>query len=495
MEKRYLIGVDVGTTGTKALLFSEDGALLGQAYQDYPILTPQVGHSEQNAGDWWNAVVTVIRSVCDGKDIGERVAAISLSTQGGTVVPVGQDGEPLRPALVWNDARCEAQKEAFLKEVGPERVMYEKTGWKLGCGLPALEIRWLRENEPALFEKTALFLTVPDYISLKMTGIPAVDPSNAGINQLIDIQTLRYDEKLLRFAGITEKQLPKLVRSGERIGHLTREAAETLGLSEKAVLISGAHDQYAVAMGAGAMKKGDILIGSGTCWVVTAMGDAPDFESGLSQSVSAAPELWGSMWSLSTGGVCLDWLRKNIAAGHNGEALDYATLNAEIPRRKAAEDGLFFFPFTGIHGEGAFTKATFTGLDLSHDRFHMARAVMEGVVFQIVWMLEAFAAKPEEAGIKLTGGAGRSAPWVQMLADISGLPVRIPEVADLACVGAAILAGWGSGIYGTPEEGYGKLSVKETAICPDPEGVKAYAGLAERYKQQAKALRKAYENQ
>ena len=303
MEKRYLIGVDVGTTGTKALLFSEDGALLGQAYQDYPILTPQVGHSEQNAGDWWNAVVTVIRSVCDGKDIGERVAAISLSTQGGTVVPVGQDGEPLRPALVWNDARCEAQKEAFLKEVGPERVMYEKTGWKLGCGLPALEIRWLRENEPALFEKTALFLTVPDYISLKMTGIPAVDPSNAGINQLIDIQTLRYDEKLLRFAGITEKQLPKLVRSGERIGHLTKEAAETLGLSEKAVLISGAHDQYAVAMGAGAMKKGDILIGSGTCWVVTAMGDAPDFESGLSQSVSAAPELWGSMWSLSTGGV------------------------------------------------------------------------------------------------------------------------------------------------------------------------------------------------
>lgn len=496
MGKRYLIGIDIGTTGTKALLFSEDGQLLGQAYQDYPIAAPQVGQSEQNAEDWWAAVVKVIRVVCSGKDIREQGAAISLSTQGGTVVPVDSNGKPLRRAIVWNDARCAAQRASFLEEVGAEASMYEKTGWKLSCGLPALEIRWLRENEPEVFQNTAMFLTVPDYISMKMTGKAAVDPSNVGINQLADIRTLRYDEKLLHFAGITEKQLPIIVNSGDVIGNLTADAAAELGLSTQTLLVAGAHDQYAVALGAGAMRKHDILIGSGTCWVVTAINDTPDFTAELSQSVAAVPGLWGSLWSLSSGGVCLDWLRKNVAVGKTGEPLDYETLNENVAVRKAAEDGLFFFPFTGICGDGkSFAKATFTGLDLSHDRFHMARAVMEGVVFQIVWMLEAFSAKPGKSGIKLTGGASRSSVWAQILADVSGLPVQVPEVADLACVGAAILAGKGSGVYQSLEEGYSHLAVPERVVYPNPEAAAGYVPLLENYKQQAQALYGVYYNQ
>lgn len=496
MGKRYLIGVDVGTTGTKALLFSEDGQLHGQAYQDYPILTPQVGQSEQRAEDWWNAVLNVIQSVCRGKNVQQSVAAICLSTQGGTVVPVNSTGTPLRNAIVWNDTRCAAQKASFLKEVGTDTAMYEKSGWKLGQNLPALEIRWIKENEPEIFEKTAMFLTVPDYISLKMTGIAAVDPSNVGINQLADISTLTYDAQLLQFAGVTQKQLPVIRQSGEVIGNLLPEAAEALGLSTQTVLVAGAHDQYAVALGAGAMRKGDILIGSGTCWVVTAIHDAADFAGGLSQSVAAVPGLWGSLWSLSTGGVCLDWLRKNIAIGKLDEPLDYETLNENVAQCKAAEEGLFFFPFTGTSGEGtAFTKATFTGLDLYHDRFHMARAVMEGVAFQIVWMMEAFSAKPGENGIKLTGGATKSSPWVQILADISGLPIRIPEVADLACVGAAILAGKGSGVYQSLEEGYGQLAIQETVVYPQADAHTRYATLLDQYKQQARALCEVYGNQ
>lgn len=496
MGNRYVIGVDIGTTGTKALLFSVDGQLQGQAYQDYPISTPQVGQSEQRSEDWWNAVVTVVRSVCQGKDIQEKVAAISLSTQGGTVVPVDENGEPLRRAIVWNDARCAVQKASFLEEVGPDKTMYEKTGWKLGCGLPALEIRWLKENEPEVFQNTAMFLTVPDYISLKMTGIGAVDPSNVGINQLADIRTLTYDEELLRFAGITENQLPAIVSSGDVIGNLTERAAADLGLSTKTLLVAGAHDQYAVALGAGATRKGDILIGSGTCWVVTAIHDVADFTAGFSQSVTAVPELWGSLWSLSSGGVCLDWLRKNLAVTKTGETLGYGTLNEGVAGCKAAEDGLFFFPFTGISGDNrSFTKASFIGLDLCHNRFHMARAVMEGIAFQVVWMLRAFSAKPGKDGIKLTGGAARSSVWVQMLADISGLPVRIPEVPDLACVGAAILAGKGSGLYQSVEEGYAHLAVRETVVYPNPDAAARYALLLETYKQQAAALHDVYCNE
>ena len=485
---QYLLGIDIGTTGTKTLLFSAEGQLLGRAYRAYPMATPQVGWSEQDAGDWWQAVVDTVREVTSDPEIAGNVAAISLSLQGGTLVAVDSQDQPLRPAMVWNDTRCSLQKQAFLRECGTAQSLYETTGWALIDGLPLLQIRWMRENEQSLFAKTARFLTVPDYISLKMTGIAAVDLSDAGINQLIDIRKEDYDPALLGFAGITREQLPKLIRSGEVIGNLTEAAAKELGLTTGCVLVAGAHDQYAVALGAGATQAGDILIGSGTCWVVTAICDKPAFDAGLSQSVAAIPGKWGSLLSLSSGGVCLDWLRKNMPEAD----ADYAVLNDRIANVRAAEDGLFFYPFSGRSREGVnFQKATFTGLDLSHDRFHMARAVMEGVVFQALWMLESFPTKPSKEGLKLTGGASKSPVWSQLVADSSGLPVRIPEVADMACVGAAILAGVGCGIYSDAAEGYRHLAVQERVIYPDPEKSAIYKPLQEQYRRIAGILGEA----
>ena len=490
---QYLLGIDVGTTGTKTLLFATDGKLLGRAYRPYALHTPKVGYSEQDPHDWWNAVVETVREVCADADIAQKVAAISLSLQGGTLAPVDATGEPVRPAIVWNDARCEKQMAAFLEEVGPASLMYEKTGWELEGALPAMEIRWLRENEPENFAKTAMFLSVPDYIALKMTGIPAIDLSDMGINQLGDIRKGCYDPKLLGFVGITEKQLPKILYSGEVIGKLTPEAAEQLGINPEAVLVAGAHDQYAVALGAGATKGGDILIGSGTSWVVTAIGEEPAFETGLSQSVAAVPGKWGSLMSLSSGGVCLEWWRRSLTVSDDGSQIDYDRINREAAARTAAEDGLFFFPFSGLAGDKVqFQRGSFVGMDLSHDRFHLIRAIMEGVAFQVVWMMEAFQTKPSQEGLILAGGASRSELWCQMVADISGLPVRIPEVADLACVGAAVLAGTGCGIYRNVEEGYRRLAVRERKILPDPEKTKMYQDLFASYKRYAAALGGAY---
>ena len=491
--KRYLLGIDVGTTGTKTLLFSTDGQLLGHAYRGYNMSTPQVGYSEQNAEDWWNAVCETVREVCADPEIGKAVAAISLSLQGGTMVAVDQDMKPIRPAMVWNDARGAAEKEAYLKEVGEADTMYEKTGWRLGNGLLAIEIRWMKEHEPELFEKAAMFLSVPDYVSMKMTGIPAVDMSDAGINQLADIRSGCYDPEILKFAGITEDKLPKIVKSGDVIGHLTEEAAQAMGLSTEAVLVAGAHDQYAVALGAGATNAGDILIGSGTCWVVTAIGDEPAFETGLAQSVAAVPGKWGSLLSLSYGGVCLEWWRRNLTVAPDGSQIPFDVINEEVAKRKAAEDGLFFYPFSGNAAPNRrFQKASFIGLDLSHDRFDIARAIMEGVAFQAIWLMESFKTKPSKEGLKLAGGASKSALWCQMVADIANLPVRIPEVADLACVGAAILAGTGCGIYPDVVEGYKCLAVRERVIYPDPARAEMYAKLYEQYKKCAGTLGEVY---
>ena len=291
--EQYLLGIDIGTTGAKALLFSTSGAFLAQAYAAYPLSTPQLGWQEQRAEDWWDAVVQTVRSVCGDPAVARNVISISLSTQGGTFVPVDAHGHALRPAIVWSDSRTQQERDAFLREVGPAETMYQKTGWPLGLALLAQDIRWMRTHEPELFSKTALFLSVPSFLSYRMTGIAACDLSNAGIDQLCDVRKGCYDEQLLQFAGVRASQLPVLVRSGEPIGHLTPAAAKTLGLETGCVLIAGAHDQYAAALGAGMTHDGDILIGSGTCWVVTMLRSCPDFPPALRSPSRLCPDCGG----------------------------------------------------------------------------------------------------------------------------------------------------------------------------------------------------------
>ena len=492
MEK-YLLGIDVGTTGTKTILFTDEGEVISHAYRSYPLSNLRVGESEQNPLDWWKAICETVHEVTEGRSAADKVAAISLSTQGGTLVAVDKSGAPVRPAIVWNDIRFTEEREKYLSEIGDAETLYQKTGFRLGRGLPLLAIRYIKDKEPEAFEKSDKFLSVPSYISLKMTGRAAVDFSNAGIEELVDIRKRRYDPELLDFAGINESRLAELVMSGEVIGNLTEEAARELGLSEETLLVSGAHDQYAVALGAGSVSAGNILIGSGTSWVIVASGSEPDFECGLSQSVAAVPGLFGTLRSLSSGGVCLDWFRNFVAVGSDGESIDYATINSEVEKIRAAEDGLFFYPFKGTCGDGkSFSKGAFTGMDLSHNRYHLIRAVMEGVVFQVLWMMEAFKTKPGKDGLILAGGASKSEVWAKMLADVSGLPIRIPEIADLACVGAAILAGFGAGIYPSCEEGYSRFKIKERVILPRSEMTEKYKPIFEKYKKQAAILGSSY---
>ena len=492
---QYLLGVDVGTTGTKAILFRQDGMIIGQAYRGYPIHTPQVSFCEQDPEDWWNAVCETVKEVTGEKSIREKIVAISMSTQGGTTVFVDKENRVIRPAIVWNDKRCAEELEQFKKEK-PDLDVYSICGWRASAAMPALQCRWLQKHEPDNFAKIGKVLSVPDYLAWRMTGRDAVDISNAGICRFVNIRTYQYDPEILAYAGVTQEQMPPVMPSAAPVGKLTPEAAEAMALPADVLLVTGAHDQYAVSLGAGACKDGDILIGSGTSWVVTSLSDGPDFASGLAQSVPAVPGMWGSLRSLSSGGVCLEWWRKNLTVDEDGSILSFDKINEEVATRKAAEEGLFFFPFAGQCDQGVnFKKASFMGLDMSHDRFHLARAIMEAVVFQTVWMMEAFRAKPSKDGIILAGGASKSPVWSQMLADISGLPVRIPATADLACVGAAVMAGVGCGLYSSAEEGYRNLAVADRVILPDPDQKCKLKTLYEQYKTLAKALGNVYNNE
>jgi sugar (pentulose or hexulose) kinase len=359
-----------------------------------------------------------------------------------------------------------------------------------------MQIAWLSKNEPGVFRAADKFLSVPDYISLKLTGRAALDISNAGINQLADIRAAAYDPKILDFAGVAERQLGDILPSGSVIGPLTSEARSLLGLTGNVLLAAGAHDQYAALLGAGVLDAGDVLIGTGTAWVVTALTDHPNFESGFAQSVSALPGKWGSLVALSTGGLCLEWFRNNMACGDPGsDKITYDVINHEAERRAPGMGGLMFFPyFSGApHSlKDDRSKASFVGLDLSHDRFDMARAVMEGVAFQTAWTIESFIKEYGMRSLKMSGGATKSGVWAGIVADITNHPVSIPSTPDLACVGAAILAGFGCGIFASPEEGYKVLGVKERVVEPDRNSAVIYNKLFPLFKARAAALSEMY---
>jgi len=487
---RTLIGIDIGTTGLKSILVSEAGEILAHAYSGYALRAPSAGRCEQDAEDWWRALVKTVREVASGRE--ESVAAISLSSQGGTLVPVDEYFRPLHPALVWSDVRCEEQRRQFASRFG-EDYMYQKSGWKLGRGLNAMQIKWLRDNRPDVFEKTAKFLSVPDYISLRMTGRAAVDPSDAGINQLTDIRRRAYDPAILDFLGIDERMLAEIVPSGQPVGTLLPSVAEELGLPKSALLVSGAHDQYAALLGAGITRAGEVLVGTGTAWVITALTDEPDFSSGFSQSIPAAGN-WGSMVAISAGGVCLDWFRTGVASSEREGGLPYSEIDSIAAERNPGANGLFFYPY--FNG-GAFPlrnpdcKAAFLGLDLSHDRFDIARAVMEGVAMQAAWVLESFRQKFPIPSLKLAGGASKSALWAQMVADIANCEVRTLTAFDLAPVGAAVMAGAGGGVFPSLEEGASRIEVGERIFSPDPA---RYAEHFRIFKRRACALSELYRN-
>lgn len=487
--KRYLLGIDIGTTGAKALLCGEDGSIAASAYREYGMAMPHHSWREQNAEDWWTAVTELIRTVCRDREKASGITAVSFSAQGGTVVPTDGAFRPLGPARVWSDRRCTPEEVDRFRAAFPGDEIYRTTGWYISGGLPALQLAWMRDHEPEIFEKARWFLTVPDYISAKLTGRPVVDISDAGINQLTDIRRMQYDERILSWIGVEPSRLPEIRPSASEIGTILPEVAAALGLPEKVTVVTGAHDQYAVAAGAGLGESGCALIGSGTAWAVTVLTDRPHFESGASQSVSASPGKWGTVASIPSGGVCLEWFRRQLSDGT--EPMAYDRINERVAEKPVGAGGLRFYPYLNGSGYPRMSKearGALQGIDLSHDRFDIARAVMEGVSFQSDWILDSLRACYPIHTLKFSGGAAKSGIWVQILADITGMPVRVARMPELACLGACILAGVGTQVFADVGEGYRRLSVPERVVEPIPEHNRQYRAAAEGYRAHAATL-------
>lgn len=468
-NKAYLLGVDVGTTSTKAVLFNQNGIELARATsKPYKNLTPKPGWVEQDPEEIWQAVLEAIHGAVHEAGAGGQVAALCMAAQSGSLLPANAQGDPVYNLITWLDGRTEALVAQWISE-GIQEQFKALSGWSLYPGLPLPTIAWLRENAPQTFATAHHYFSVNDFIAYRLTGEMVSNPSNAGGMQLVDIHTGDWSEDLCILAGIRTNQLSRLQPAGCVIGEIKAEICAATGLTPGTRLINGGHDQVITAIGLGITDPGKLLLACGTAWVFTGVTDTSDMSripASLDLNHHVPPHRWTISQSLGGLGASLEWW---VGQAWRGERADrFTSLDQELAETQPREK-LFFIPLTGGHNDPATTRlGGFVGLQLAHSRADMARVVMESAGFELRWALEALrtARMPIER-LWMVGGAAGSPHWPAILANITGLPIQVPTYDNWPAMGAALLAGVGVGIFDGISDGLAYFGKPAREIEPD----------------------------
>jgi xylulokinase len=490
------LGVDVGTTGTKAMVVDADGVSIGRGTARYRLRSPRPGLYVQDARDWLSAVTAAVREACAGVDAG-GVAAMAISAQGGTLVAVDAGLAPLTDARSWLDRRATRSAAVFEQAFG-RAELYRRTGWPVAPNNTAAQLLDLASSEPDAFAAASCFCDTAAFVNGWLTGTPAVDTNVAGIAQLVDAESATWDADILRVIGVEPDRLPRLAAPGSAIGELTERAALALGLRPSTVVAAGAQDQFCAALGAGAIGRDDVLLSTGTAWVMLAVGDSAywDPEAGIGTGRHLAPGLWGHFGEVSNGGVSLEWARRLLAHGDDAPvARD--ELEAVLAATPPGADGLSFFPFfdgTSPYDHLETSRGSLLGLSLSHDHRHVLRAVAEGVAFATRILLEGYRASVGAPGRTpvVAGGAARSRAWMQLLADVLGSELSVSTEPDAACVGAAILAATAVGEVPGTVAGAERMGCARVAVPLDEDTSARYDRLFATYEHAALTLGELY---
>jgi xylulokinase len=452
-----LLGIDVGTTGIKALAVMPDGGIAAESFSAYDISSPQPKWAEQNPDDWWDAFCLATRELLSGAIKPDEVAAIGLSGQMHTSVFLDENRKVIRPALLWCDVRTTSQCEQISERVGFELLRDEASNPALE-GFTAPKVLWLRDNEPQNYEMLRHLLIAKDYIRYKLTGELATDVSDAAGTILFDVGKRVWSEKILSALEIDPAIMPPVVGSHEISGRITREAAEATGLAEDTPVVGGGADNACAAVGTGIVEEGTVQSSIGSSGVVLAAlaEHRVDEKMRLHCMNHAAPDRWYLMGVMLTAGLSLKWFTENLCGAEIAQAqskgIDVYDLLSEMASTvPAGAEGLIFLPY--LSGErtphaDSNARGVFVGLSLRHTKAHMVRAVMEGVAFGLRDSLELVSELGVDVNkIVLVGGGAKSPLWRQIQADIFKQQVCTLSVTDAAPFGAALLAGVGVGAY------------------------------------------------
>ncbi len=469
----YLLGIDVGTSSLKAVLFDAERAqIVALASEEYPVQHPAPDAAEQQPDQWWEAARRSVGRLLEGVDRA-RVGAIGLSGQMHGTVLLDAAGRPLRPAIIWADGRSSAQVEHFLARFSQAEWL-EIAGTLPAAGFMAATLAWLAEHEPEMLERARHVLLPKDYLRLRLTGEISSEPSDAASTALLDIRALRWSERLINGLGLPLGLFPPLCASAEVVGGLRAEAAEELGLPAGVPVVAGCADQAAQALANNVLVRGtaSVTIGSGgQVFVPHALSEQGRLAADARVHVfnHAAPQRWYVLGAILSAGLSLRWLRNVLGWADDPSA--YERLSAAAQSAPRGASGLVFLPY--LLGERTphrdpKARGVFIGLSYQHTVAHMARAVMEGVAFALRQALEvSFALAGAAQSIVLAGGGAHSAIWRQIQADIYGLPLRPSLLQEQACVGAAVLAGVGIGRYVSLDEGCAAAARLGELILPE----------------------------
>lgn len=460
----YLIGVDLGTSGTKTVLFAEDGSVVASCTIEYPLYQPQNGWAEQDPLDWWNAVCGTTKAVIAKAGISaSEIKGVGLSGQMHGLVMLDKSGNVLRKSIIWCDQRTAKECDEITQKVGAENLIKITANPAL-TGFTASKIMWVKNNEPEIYEKCAHILLPKDFIRYKLTGEFATEVSDASGMQLLDVPNRKWSEQVLDALQIDKALLGKVYESPEITGKITKTASDLSGLAEGTVVVGGAGDNAAAAVGTGTVLDGKAFTTIGTSGVVFAHTSklSIDPKGRVHTFCCAVPGAWHVMGVTQGAGLSLKWFRDNFcheemiaAAGMKKDP--YFLMDKQAEEIPIGSDRLLYLPY--LMGERTphldpNCRGVFFGLSAMHTRQHLLRAVMEGVTFSQRDSVEVL----REMGVSINemlacGGGGSSALWRQMLADVYGCPVKTVVSKEGPALGVAILAGAGTGVYSSVQDG------------------------------------------
>jgi xylulokinase len=465
----YLLGIDVSTTATKALVIDERGAVIATASEDYAFYTPRPLWAEQDPADWWRACVSVVRRVLDVTPASE-IAGIGLTGQMHGLVLLDADGKVLRPCIMWNDQRTGKQCEEITARAGGASALLKRIGNPVLPGFTAPKILWVRENEPQVYARAAHVLLPKDYIRLMLTGMYATEVSDASGTALLDVAARNWSDELVRALDVPRAWLPEVFESPVVSAKVSAEAARLTGLVAGTPVVGGGGDQAAQAVGTGIVREGIVSATLGTSGVVFASSDAyrPEPNGLLHAFCHAVPNKWHLMGVMLSAAGSFRWFRDALGEAETARAVEngqdvYEILTAEAAQAAAGCEGLIFLPY--LTGERTphpdpHARGAFFGITLRHAKPHLVRAVLEGVAYGLRDSLELMRALGLTISqVRASGGGARSALWRQILADVFASEIALvnwnPEggfETEGAAYGAALLAGVGAGVFGSVDD-------------------------------------------
>jgi xylulokinase len=492
---RYFLGIDVSTTGAKALLIDDEGKVVATASTPLTLQTPKPLWSEQDPHEWWTGTKASIRkALAEAGATGADVAAIGLTGQMHGLVLLDAQRNVLRPAILWNDQRTGAECAEIEERVGRSALIREVGNVAL-TGFTAPKILWVRNHEPAVYAKARLVLLPKDYVRLRLTGEAAMDKADGAGTILFDLKSRGWSKSVLEKLDIPAEWLPPTFEGPEPTGRVTDGAATETGLAAGTPVVAGGGDQAAGAVGAGAVRPGVVSLTLGTSGVVFATTDAPlvEPEGRLHAFCHAVPGRWHFMGVTLSAAGSLQWYHDTLTPQES-----FADVVGEAERAPAGSDGLVFLPY--LSGERTpypdpHARGSFVGLTLRHARAHLTRSVLEGVAFS---MKDCFGLL-QDAGlgsvkeVRIAGGGAKGALWRRIVASALGLPMVTVNSTEGAAYGAALLAGVGGGAWPTVEAACDATITVTGRDEPVAAWSEAYEALYPRYRELYAALKPTYD--